>query len=510
MGVVKELLVNAEVAFSNKQYNAALNWYQKVLEVTPDDVYVLSRAGAICVSLGRFEEALTYFGRAKKLDSENGDNAFNYGNAWFFNKDYVKAFEQYVEAEKIGCSDDVKPRLYYQMALLCSMRQDIKSSLVYFRKCEESDKTGMISLNPDLISEKLKLYMVQQDYTNAEKCAAQLVAINPTDFKGYMVYFSILMAHKDYPAAEKLLGDAEQYAALSDENRFALTMQVSALHVTKGDSEKAVQVLEEQKKAGGLTNDQLSQLLLALAEAYSKNEKYNKAIKILHSMLSGYAFMQPNEKIEPSKTSVQDLTPEELEEMIQQDMAAIQERIDSGELDADMGLCAFTDYDEEGRLVHYYDESIFAPAIHVADKDANDTPHTGEDTYDLPKELREKVIFTLLSCHLAKDEFDAAQKLANVLKHSDNKYYNYFGIYTSAMTERKLTGSSDIANRKYAEAIAFFRNKTFADATDTLACIFRARLYAEQGKYEKASEIAYLLADADRKSVLEYIENCKR
>ena len=69
MDDVKELLVNAEVAFSNKQYNAALNWYQKVLEVTPDDVYVLSRAGAICVSLGRFEEALTYFGRAKKLDS---------------------------------------------------------------------------------------------------------------------------------------------------------------------------------------------------------------------------------------------------------------------------------------------------------------------------------------------------------------------------------------------------------------------------------------------------------
>jgi len=506
----KNCLVYADIAFANKQYMEALAWYRKALAITPENIYALSRAGAICVSIGRFEDALNFFSQAKKLDPDNGDNAFNYGNAWFFNKDYVKAFEQYVEAEKVGCSDDVKPRLYYQMALLCSMRQDIKSSLVYFRKCEESDKTGMISLNPDLISEKLKLYMVQQDYTNAEKCAAQLVAINPTDFKGYMVYFSILMAHKNYPVAEKLLGDAEQYAVLSDENRFALTMQVSALHVTKGDIEKAVQVLEDRKKAGGLTNDQLSQLLLALAEAYSKNEKYNKAIKILHSMLSGHAYIQPSKKIEHSKTPVQDLTPEELEEMIQQDMAAIQERIDSGELDADMGLYAFTDYDEEGRLVHYYEESIFAPTIHVADKDADDTLHTDEDTYDLPKELREKVIFTLLSCHLAKDEFDAAQKLANALKHSDNKYYNYFGIYTSAMTERKLTGSSDIADRKYAEAIAFFRNKTFADATDTLACIFRARLYAEQGKYEKASEIAYLLADADRKSVLEYIENCKR
>jgi len=509
MDEVKKLLTNAEIAFSNKQYQTALNWYQKVLEITPDDVYVLSRAGAICVPLGKFEEAMLYFKQALKVDPNNGDNAFNYGNACFFNKDYVKAFEQYVEAEKIGCSEDVKPRLYYQMALLCSMRQDIKSSLIYFKKCEESDKTGTISLNPDLISEKLKLHMIQQDYDKAEKCAAQLVAINPTGFKGYMVYFGLLMAHKNYTAAEKLLNDAQQYAELSDDNQFALIMQVAALHIAKGDSKKAVQVLEDQRNAGRLTKDQESQLLLALAEAHSKNEDFDTAIRILQGMLSGHTHVQPAKKVDAEEAPVQDLTPEELEQMVQQDMAAVQARIDAGELDADMGLYAYTYYDEEGHLVHYYDESVFSSVEQSEAQHAEAAEHGVVDSYELSKDLREKVLFTLLSCHLAKDEFAAAQKIANILKHSDNQYYNYFGIYTSAMAERKLTGGSDIANRKYAEAIAFFRNKTFTDATDTLACIFRARLYAEQGKYEKAAEIAYLLSDSDRKSVLEYVESCK-
>ena len=167
METAKEFLLNAEIAFTNKQYNESLSWFKKVLDEEPNNVYALSKAGAICVPLGLFEEALSYFGRAKELDPNNGDNVFNYANACFFNKDNVTAFREYVEAEKIGCSEDVVPRLYYQMALLCSMRQDIKSALIYFDKCEKSDREGIIVLTPDFISEKMKMYMVLEDYSNA-------------------------------------------------------------------------------------------------------------------------------------------------------------------------------------------------------------------------------------------------------------------------------------------------------------------------------------------------------
>ena len=114
--------------------------------------------------------------------------------------------------------------------------------------------------------------------------------------------------------------------------------------------------------------------------------------------------------------------------------------------------------------------------------------------------------FTLLSAYLGKDDFKLVAEYANILKNSSNKYYSYYGIYTLALAERKLCGSSAQVERQYAEAIAFFRNKSFEDPKDSLASIFRARLYTEQGSIEKAKEIANMLSEADKKSILQYIE----
>ncbi len=511
MDAVKELLSNAQIAFTNKQYAVALDWYQKVLETEPDNMHALSRAGALCVPMGKFAEALTYFGHAYELDPGNGDNAFNYANACFFSKDYPKALAMYTEAKNAGCSEDVLPRLYYQMALLCSMREDIASALLYLEKCEEADKTGKLSLNPDMISEKLKLYMLQKDYTNAEKCAAQLVAINPRDFKNYMVLFSLLMSHKRYEAAQALLSDAGKYAQLDDDNRFALVMQEAALYMAMADAEpekrtayceKAIALLQQCQ----MTNsDQRAQASLSTAESYIKMEKYDDAICLLLELLEGPA-VQPIQSVADFEDPGE-LTEEQLEEMASKDMQAIQDKIDTGVLSGDMGLYADTDYDDEGNAYHVYDPAAFVekPAAPETEQEAP----VPQQNFVLSDALQEKAVFTLLTCYLAKDDFANASVQAKRLKRSENKYYHYYGIYTEALTERKISGNTDIVQRKYAEAIAFFRNQTFKDAADTLATIFRARLYAEQGSYEKAKELAHLLAEADQQSLLQYIDQCK-
>lgn len=516
MDNIKEYLLNAEVAFSNKQYNEALTWFQKVLEKTPDDLYALSRAGAICVPLGKFEEALKYFGHAKELDPNNGDNAFNYANACFFNKDNVSAFSAYVEAEKLGCSEDVIPRLYYQLALLCSMRQDVKSALVYFKKCEEADRGGMVSLNPDLISEKMKLYMVTQDYVNAGKCAAELVAIQPTQFRNYMIYFSIVMANKDFGKAEKVLKDAQSYAETSSDDIVTILLQLAALYVARAENdtknrdrhfEQAINILEKQINVEKLSSGQMVNILLTLAEVYLKAEKYTKSIKCLQFILNGRVTLQTAIN---DKDIVAELTPEEIEAMMQADMEMIQEKIDTGELSADLGLYSETEYDEDGNLVPKYDETMFSLLNNFdgAESETLVEEQNNSATFEITADIREKVYFTFLSCYLAMDDFASAEEYAIALRHSGNKYYSYYGVYTCAMISGKLKMND--TDKKYAEAIAFFRNKSFADHSDVMAVLFRARLYAEQGKYEKAKELALLLAESDQKSLLDYIEKCKQ
>lgn len=518
MSDVNNYLLNANIAFNNKQYNEALTWYQKVLEKTPDDLYALSRAGAICVPLGKFEEALKYFGHAKDLDPNNGDNAFNYANACFFNKDNVGAFTAYVEAEKLGCSEDVIPRLYYQLALLCSMRQDIKSALVYFKKCEEADRGGMISLNPDLISEKMKLYMVSQDYANAGKCAAELVAIQPTQFRNYMIYFSIVMANKDFNKAEKVLKDAQSYAETSDDDNVTILLQLAALYVSRAEHDtpnrdrhfkQAINILEKQINVARLSSGQMVNVLLTLAEVYLKAGEYSKSIKCLQFILNGRVALQPATDGK-GKDIVGELSPEEIEAMMQADMEMIQEKIDTGELSADLGLYAEMEYDENGNLVPKYDETMFSLLNNF---DGAETEPTVEEqnnsvSFEITVDIREKVYFTFLSCYLAMDDFKSAEKYAIALRHSGNTYYNYYGVYAYAMISGKLKMND--ADKKYAEAIAFFRNKLFADHSDVMAVLFRARLYAEQGKFEKAKELALLLAESDQKSLMDYIEKCKR
>lgn len=518
MDNVKEYLLNAEVAFSNKQYNEALTWYQKVLEKTPDDLYALSRAGAICVPLGKFEEALKYFGHAKELDPNNGDNAFNYANACFFNKDNVGAFSAYVEAEKLGCSEDVLPRLYYQLALLCSMRQDVKSALVYFKKCEEADRGGMVSLNPDLISEKMKLYMVTQDYANAGKCAAELVAIQPTLFRNYMIYFSIVMANKDFDKAEKVLKDAQSYAETSNDDVVTILLQLAALYVARAESDtenrdrhfaQAVNILEKQINVTKLSSGQMVNVLLTLAEVYLKAGDYKKSIKCLQFILNGRVTPETTPS-DSDKGIIAELTPEEIEAMMQADMEMMQEKIDTGELSADLGLYAEMEYDEDGNLVPKYDETMFSMLnnFNGAQSETLEEEQSNSGTFEITADIREKVYFTFLSCYLAMDDFASAEKYAIALRHSGNKYYSYYGVYTCAMISGKLKLKD--TDKKYAEAIAFFRNKAFADHSDVMAVLFRARLYAEQGKFEKAKELALLLAESDQKSLMDYIEKCKR
>ena len=130
----KEAIANADVAFANARFENAVAWYDKALKEAPDDGYALSKAGTALVSLNRFDDAFVYFNRAVESDPQNGDHVFNLANAYFFAGDIPKAMENYTAAEMMECSDDVRARIYYQLALMCSIKRDYKAALINYQK----------------------------------------------------------------------------------------------------------------------------------------------------------------------------------------------------------------------------------------------------------------------------------------------------------------------------------------------------------------------------------------
>ncbi|MBE6843092.1 MAG: tetratricopeptide repeat protein [Ruminococcus sp.] len=518
-----EAMINAETAFSNENYALALEWFRKALEEKPDDLQALSRAGAVCVPLDKFDESFKYFKKAMEIDPENGDNALNLGNAYFFNGDYGKALELYADAEIKGCSEEAKQRLYYQMAMLCSIRMDIKSALANFKKYEDADKTGLAATDPDIISEKIRLYMMAEDYENAARCAVKWITVAPTVINGYMVYFNILMAKQDYNKAEKVIEDAEKYAEIDEKTRFLLKMEKVSMLIAVAESEpdkkdshlqNAYDILVELQNIADLS--QKDEVIVTLADVCMKMTRYNEAIELADSLLSNDTVT--NFEIEATDhTGIEELSEIDIEAIAEEDMAAIDEKIIDQEISEDIGDYAEVYYDEDGQLVREYPDGTFAD---LESEQYDNTLLNSTETQEITTEERQavfydRVYFILLSCHISIENYAEAYRFGGLVKHSENIYYAYFGRYIEVFSMKKLSESGSVFSKeavdeKYAETIAFYRSSMLQNPGNNFAVIFRARMYAEIGKFAKAEEMASLLVLDEKNAVMEYIGECRK
>ncbi len=525
----KEYIANADLAFANGRFENAVAWYDKALAEAPADEYALSKAGTSLVSLNRFDEAFGYFNRAVEADPENGDNVFNLANAYFFSGDIPKAIDNYTKAEMMKCSDDVKARIYYQLALMCSIKRDYRAALINYQKYEDADKTGQAALDTDVISERVNLYIQLEDYDNAVKYAVKWLNLAPSDIRSYLVYFNLLTATGKYEKALSVLDDAEKFAVKNEDEKYALDVSRSNLYISAAGTEydkngdfnqKAYDLMNELIVSPYGTQDSKNELVLGLGELCISMGKVDEAIELM-SILT--AEPEAGEAPEANGGPV-DLTvdPAEIDAMLEKDMAEMDAKISAGEISEDIASMATVSYDENGRPVREYPEGVFGeadgyqlPDFKGIDMEAlkkEDDKQAAADAAD----FRARVNYTLLTCYAFKEDFEKTLEYARIVKLiPNNTYYSYFGRYSEAYAMRKLAEQGkgitpDEAKRKYDEELAFFRAEMIkANESSAFALLFRTRMYAEIGKYTKAEELAELMTDDDRQSLMNYIAECR-
>ncbi len=546
----EEILASAEAAFGNKQYQVSLEYYQKALEKKPDDLYVLSRAGSICVVLGQYNYAFKYFLHAAELDPNNGDNYYNLGNAYYFIKDYAKCLDMYTKAEMIGCSPDVLSKLYFQKAMLCGARGDAKSALMYLKKYERAHADDVKSIDPRVLTEKVNLQMALHEYEEAELTAAKLLNIQPTRFENYILYFNLLMALKKYDKAEQVLIDAQDYAELSDKDKYVLGIQKAAFYTelisvfandeeTKARCEKFATEIYNEMLSSDNPDINKNEVKINLANLYMKAKRYDNAIVVLKEFLPAEEIVHCDADLSP----VQDI-PEYTEEddnlgeheygtEVAPDYADYKdEKTDYADYSDE--IPDYANYYEEPTDYTYYDEKadsdVYSDSVEPeltdyeedkADELNNEEENNGESEIiadvvkeSVPDDVLERVRYILMSCYVSKEDYLNALSMAKYLKDSQNIYYQYFSRYCEAYAIRCLAGNSDLytkesGEQKYAETIAFYRSRMMKNPKDKYAIILRSRMYAEQGSYVKAEEMTKLLGSEERNSLNEYIEQCR-
>ena len=529
----KEAAANADIAFSNENYEGAVKWYDKALASAPKDVYALSRAGAALVALGRFKEAYPYFQRAIDAEPQNGDNLFNMANAYFFEGNVSKAIEYYTLASVKPCSKDVKARIFYQLALMCTIKQDYKAALINYQKYEDMDETGKASLDVDIITEKLQLYVRLEDYENAKKCAVKWVGLAPSELRAYMAYFNLLLANNEFAEAEKALDDAVKYAVTDEAGKFAVDISRANLCSLAAGSEidsagdfnqKAYDLLSELIVSPLGTPQQKNELVLSLAELCIKMGRTDEAIDLL-TVLAEKPGAVKEEAPETDGTALPAAPdPAEIDALRERDMQRMDALIAEGMVDESIGELAEVTYDENGNPVRNYPEGTFDDIPEGADPVKFGLP-TPEKLVELERqaelenaaELNARVNFMLLSCYSTKNDFEKVLEYAAAVKAgAKESYYSFFGHYAEAFAALQLAKEGkrftlEEAQDKYDRELAFFRNETMKRTpSSNYALLFRARMYAELGKYDKAAELSELLDPDDKAAVEQYIEDCRR
>ena len=442
-----EAIANADIAMDNDNPELGLKWYSKALEARPDDVYALSRSGAIYTANGDFEKAFDCFKKAMDADPDNGDSIYNMANAYFFQGDISRAMEMYSEAELKPCSDDVRSKIYYQLALCCTIKEDLKAALINYRKYQDSDTTGLAMTDPDVISEKIKIYMLLDQMDEAVKCALQWINVSPADLRCYMVYFNLLLAQGEFASAEAALADAEKYAEYDDEGKFSIDISRAQLYIAESGTDadvnsdcdaKAYDLIGELIVSPNGNDDQKNDLVMALAELCLKMGKTDEAIDTAKMLLGKAEGEITTAEVQPEQTAIP--TEEEVLAQLDADTAAMDSAIADGRIDENIGDAAEVNYDENGQPVRNYPDGVFGDNGKTLT--VNGLELDGGTPEEISRARIDKARFILLSCYAVKEDYKEVLNISKDVKNSENPYYAFFGRYSEAFSMMKLAPMS--------------------------------------------------------------------
>jgi tetratricopeptide (TPR) repeat protein len=156
----REYLAKRAKAYTkNQDYDLAIEDYNAILKIEPNDAEILNLRGNAYFSKNERDKAIADYTAALKISPSNNIFLFNRGYAHYMKRDYDKAIADYTAALKIYTAD--KEVLYYR-ALAYSQKGDFDDAI--------KDYTTALNFEPDYrlaLDNRGDVYARKKDYDKA-------------------------------------------------------------------------------------------------------------------------------------------------------------------------------------------------------------------------------------------------------------------------------------------------------------------------------------------------------
>jgi tetratricopeptide (TPR) repeat protein len=322
---------------------------------------------------------------------------------------------------------------------------DTAAALINFDK---ADSLGVINDDSkEILVQRIQIYVELDNLSEAENSAAQLVMLAPGEFRSYQMYFQVLMSVGKYDRAEELLAEAEKY------------------------TDAYSNIFDKEDMC---FNRAMIFAVKAELDADNEAKHYRSALAVFDEFL----------------------TSPDLPEDVITDIAIAKAEI-------------FLKLEKHSDALECVSSLSGKDSLDETDIDAGESDEDASGEND----IKEKIDFIKLTCYLGLEDYENSRDYAERLKGSENEHYEYFAIYADAFIAQKLAAKDDsqkeLAEIKYNNAIAYFKNKAFANPMDIFATIFRIRLYAENGKFEQAEDLIIIIPVEVQKDMNKYLSDCR-
>ena len=169
-----EVYNNMGIAYNHKgSYDKAIEYYEKAIELNPDLSEAFNNMGNAYSDKGNYDKAIECYQKVIELNPDDVDAYYNMGNAYFKKGNYNKAIECYKESIELN-PDDVDA--YSNMGFTYKNKGNYDKAIEYYQKA--------IELKPDKDEAYNNMgiaYHEKCNYDKAIECYKKAIELKPND-----------------------------------------------------------------------------------------------------------------------------------------------------------------------------------------------------------------------------------------------------------------------------------------------------------------------------------------
>ena len=509
-----QLIANSNTAFGSGQFDTALAYAKKAIDLNPRQIDGYNCAGKACMSLDKPVEAARYFNEAIKIDENNGNLYFLFGYSKVLSGELSEALQGLTRAIEKGCDNVLKGQIYKMMSMINTEQGDYINALCNLKQASE-----YTDFDYELLKQEAACYAALKDYKKCIFTLNQMKMLQPKDYAAYGLAFNIFMELKIYDEALAELKRAEKYAEPTMayyNDRVAYVL----LHDLEDDTEdnikekwkQTLRAIDDGLAKGKPTAEQVFELYLRAAQLYMSLETPEIAIRILDAAANPISSYNNGFSILVNEKSIVNSSdPPSVELSAEDEEAVMQEKWDNGEFDdirEEVNEVLLGNASEDSVEIAEEVHKYLSPTDVIPDDAPAETEKyilIGEFKMDpLQYDMRNSMY--IAAYELMRD-YNSMLKKARELQSSSILANQYSGIYYE-LKVGKYT-NKDNWQKKYRDRINYWTKRILEDPMDYISASYRIRSYIDIEDFENAEQLCACLPTEVKEPLMEEIRKAK-